>query len=63
MAELGDAQKVSLETGNSAKVILEDYLELTTPEDAARWFKVGPTAHKLKELKAYALKLRDGPAS
>ena len=63
VAELGDAQKVSLETGNSAKVILEDYLELTTPEDAARWFKVGPTAHKLKELKAYALKLRDGPAS
>jgi integrase len=57
VAETGDAQKVSLETGNSAAVILEDYLELTTPEEAARWFEVSPTAQNVKRLKAYAVKL------
>jgi len=58
VAQTSDPKKVSLETGNSVEVIMEDYLELTTPEDAARWFKTGPTAKRLEALKAYANKIK-----
>jgi integrase len=58
VAQTSDAQKVSLETGNSAAVILEDYLELTTPEDAERWFSVNPSAKRVKDLATYASKLK-----
>jgi len=58
VAETADPEKVALETGNSAEVIMEDYLELATPEEAARWFKISPSAQQLKALTAYANKLK-----
>ena len=58
VAETSDPSKVSVETGNSVAVIMEDYLELTTPEEAARWFKVSPSAQQLKALTTYANKLK-----
>lgn len=57
VAETSDPEKVALETGNSAAVIMEDYLELTTPEEAAQWFKIGPSPEKVAELEAYARRL------
>jgi hypothetical protein len=38
--------------------IMEDYLELATPEDAARWFSTGPSAKRVAELTVYANKLK-----
>jgi integrase len=58
VAQTSDAQKVSLESGNSPRVILEDYLELATPEDANSWFGVMPSAKKSKDLAACASKLK-----
>lgn len=52
VAETSDPVKVALETGNSAAVIMEDYLELATAEEAARWFKGSPSAQQLKALTA-----------
>lgn len=63
VAETDDPEKVALETGNSAEVIMEDYLELTTPEDAARWFKVSPSVQKLKAITAYANKQKRAQVS
>lgn len=54
VAQTSDPKKTALETGNSAEVIMEDYLELTTPEDAARWFKITPSANRLEALAKYA---------
>jgi hypothetical protein len=36
---------------------MEDYLELTTPEDAARWFKTRPSAKRIAALTVFANKL------
>jgi integrase len=58
VAQTSDVQKVSLESGNSPRVILEDYLELATPEDAKRWFGVMPSTKQAKDLAAYATKLK-----
>lgn len=58
VAETSDPAKVALESGNSVKVILEDYLELATEEDAARWFQVEPTEAMLKMLMIYATNLK-----
>jgi hypothetical protein len=45
---------VSLETGNSPKVIEEDYLELATEEDAEKWFQISPSPKRVAELRACA---------
>lgn len=58
VAQTTNAEKVSLESGNSAKVILEDYFEVATPEDAELWFAVKPTVKKEKDIVAYASKLK-----
>jgi len=63
VAQTNDPKTVSLETGNSVDVIMEDYLELTTPEDAARWFKTGPGAKRLAALTGYANKLKRAQAT
>jgi hypothetical protein len=47
-----------LEAGNSAAVIAEDYLELTTPEEALKWFNIEPTDKQLKQISAYVAKLK-----
>jgi len=44
-------------------VIMEDYLELTTPEDAARWFKTSPSVKRIAALTVYASKLKRAQAS
>ena len=62
VAQTSDPQKTSLETGNSVKVIMEDYLELTTPEEAARWFKLTPSEKRLEALAKYANKLKRAQA-
>jgi hypothetical protein len=62
VAQTSDPKKTALETGNSAEVIMEDYLELTTPEDAARWFKITPSANRLEALAKHANKLKRAQA-
>jgi integrase len=42
MAETSDAAKVSLEAGNSPKMIFDNYRELVTPEEAKEWFAIFP---------------------
>jgi hypothetical protein len=37
-----DVQRVSLESGNSPKVIHKEYLELATEEDGKKWFRIVP---------------------
>ena len=37
-----DAAKTALQMGNSASVLLRDYAELATPEQAAEWFAIDP---------------------
>lgn len=37
-----DAAKTALQMGNSASVLLRDYAELATPEQAADWFAIDP---------------------
>ena len=44
LAVVQDAAKVSLEAGNSAKQIFQNYREIVTPEQAATWFSIVPTA-------------------
>lgn len=39
-----DVQRVSLESGNSPKVIQREYLELATESDGKRWFEIMPSA-------------------
>ncbi|MGN6554224.1 MAG: hypothetical protein ACTHLW_10940 [Verrucomicrobiota bacterium] len=58
VAQASDPEKVALEAGNSAKVIMEDYLELTTPEEAEKWFSIEPTPKQLKQAAAYVARLK-----
>lgn len=44
LAQNQNAAQTALELGNSPTVLESHYKELTTPEDAARWFAVTPTA-------------------
>ena len=44
LAETQNAAQTALELGNSPTVLEQHYKELTSPEDAARWFSVKPTA-------------------
>ena len=37
---------------------MKDYLELTTPEDAARWFNTSPSVKRMADLTVYANKLK-----
>ena len=39
-----DVQRVSLESGNSPRVIQREYLELATEDDGRRWFNIFPPA-------------------
>lgn len=57
VAQVSDPAKVALETGNSAEVIMEDYLELTTPEEAARWFNVSPSKEQMEAIAVFAAQL------
>lgn len=43
VAQTQDVAKVSLEAGNSPKMIHRHYRELVTPEEAATWFSVSPS--------------------
>ncbi len=40
-----DIQRVSLESGNSPKVIQREYLELATESDGKQWFEIMPPAN------------------
>ena len=42
VAETNDIQLVALESGNSPAVIQREYLEITTPQEAAKWFGIFP---------------------
>jgi integrase len=42
IAETQDVPKVSLEAGNSPKMIHRHYRELVTPADAKKWFSIAP---------------------
>ena len=42
IAETNDIQLVALESGNSPAVIQREYLEITTPQEAAKWFGIFP---------------------
>ena len=61
VAQIGDTDKVSRETGNSPEVIEEDYLELVTEEDAEKWFKIRPSAKRFAELRACAEQWPENP--
>lgn len=43
LAETKDAAATALEMGNSPVVLMRDYRELTTPEEAESWFGVNPS--------------------
>ena len=45
VAETNDIKLVSLESGNSPKTIQQEYLEITTPQEAAKWFGIFPKNH------------------
>ena len=58
-----DAAKTALQMGNSASVLLRDYAELATPEQAAEWFAIDPArpqAPVIKMPKAKANKSKAG---
>jgi hypothetical protein len=57
VAQTSDPKKVALEAGNSEEVIMED-LELTTPEEAEKWFGIEPTPKQLKQIETYVAKLK-----
>jgi len=42
LALIKDIAQVALEAGNSPSVIHKSYLELTTPEEARKWFEIRP---------------------
>ncbi len=44
MAVVQDTAKVALEAGNSPQMVFRHYRELVSPEDAAAWFSIAPTA-------------------
>ena len=58
VAQTSDPDKVALEAGNSAAVIAEDYLELTTPEEALKWFSIEPSDQHQKQISAYVANLK-----
>jgi integrase len=43
LAQTQDAPRTALEMGNSPQVLLRDYRELATPEQALAWFNVDPS--------------------
>jgi len=43
IAVVQSADQVALEAGNSPSIIFKHYRELTTPEQAAKWFAIVPT--------------------
>ena len=45
-----DAAKTALQMGNSASVLLRDYAELATPEQAAEWFAIDPANPRARVL-------------
>lgn len=42
VAETSDIQLVALESGNSPSIIQKEYLEITTSQEAAKWFGIFP---------------------
>ncbi len=48
LAETQDAAKVSLEAGNSPKMVFKHYRELVTPEAAKAWFAIQPESEGAK---------------
>jgi len=46
VAETNNIQLVALESGNSPKTIQREYLEITTPQEAAKWFAIFPKKRK-----------------
>ena len=44
MAQVHDVAKVSLEAGNSPRMVFSNYRELVRPADAEKWFAVTPEA-------------------
>jgi integrase len=46
LAQTNDIGLVARESGNSAEVIQREYLEITTPEEAAKWFSTFPPGYK-----------------
>ena len=42
VAETNDIKLVSLESGNSPETIQQEYLEITTPQEATKWFGIFP---------------------
>jgi hypothetical protein len=43
LAETKDAAATALEMGNSPTVLLRDYRELTTADEAENWFSIDPS--------------------
>ena len=48
VAETKDPAKVAFESGNSVRTIVRDYLEITTPQEAKKWFSIFPQKHRAK---------------
>ncbi len=44
VAQLGDVAKVSLEAGNSPRMVFSNYHELVRAADAEKWFGITPDA-------------------
>lgn len=58
VAQTNDIKKTSRESGNSERDIEDNYLELTTEEEAAAWFSIEPSPSRLKELREFAAELK-----
>lgn len=50
VADIQNVHQVSLEAGNSPKVVHSSYRELVTVSAAKKWFNIFPTKERLKEL-------------
>jgi integrase len=50
LAETQDAPRTALEMGNTPQVLLQDYRELATPEQARDWFAIDPARPQGKVL-------------
>jgi len=48
VAETKDPKTVAFESGNSERTIKRDYLEITTPQEAKKWFSIFPQKHRAK---------------
>jgi integrase len=62
VAQTQDIGKTALESGNSAKVIQENYLELATEEEGEQWFNICPSKDKIAALITFAAELRQNPS-